>query len=315
MNKLLPLLAFSILLLVPAGSQDAFAVATLYGISYPHGGGGGASTLHVIDTTTGIATPVGPVGFDGCSGMDHNTVDGKMYAACERSSDGTPVLITINLLTGAGTEVGQTGLNPNISDISFRNSDNTLYAHDAILGSHKLNTISTVSGVGALVGSTGFTTGGGNGMAFSPLDTLYLQITFSSIGPWEMYTLDQTLGTAALATALTGFVSVERANAMNYNPDTGVLWASGFFAQGGGSSFITTIDPVTGIVSALIPSIDDLDAIAFVPSVTVGGELLPIDSTALMLAGLQSSAIWMLPVLAGIAGTGFYLVKFRTNKE
>jgi len=47
----------------------------------------------------------------------------------------------------------------------------------------------------------------------------------------------------------------------------------------------------------------------------VGGELLPIDSTALMLAGLQSSAIWMLPVLAGIAGTGFYLIKFRTNKE
>jgi len=47
----------------------------------------------------------------------------------------------------------------------------------------------------------------------------------------------------------------------------------------------------------------------------VGGEFLPIDSTALMLAGLQSSAIWMLPVLAGIAGTGFYLVKFRTNKE
>jgi len=47
----------------------------------------------------------------------------------------------------------------------------------------------------------------------------------------------------------------------------------------------------------------------------VGGEFLPIDSTALVLAGLQTSAIWMLPVLAGAAGTGFYLVKFRTNKE
>jgi len=47
----------------------------------------------------------------------------------------------------------------------------------------------------------------------------------------------------------------------------------------------------------------------------VGGELLPIDSTALLLAGLQTSAIWMLPALAGIAGTGFYLIKFRTNKE
>ena len=31
----------------------------------------------------------------------------------------------------------------------------------------------------------------------------------------------------------------------------------------------------------------------------VGGELLPIDSTTLLLAGLQTSAIWMLPVLAG----------------
>jgi len=47
----------------------------------------------------------------------------------------------------------------------------------------------------------------------------------------------------------------------------------------------------------------------------VGGELLPIDSTALMLAGLQSSAIWMLPVLAGAAGVGAYYIKTRMNKE
>ena len=45
--------------------------------------------------------------------------------------------------------------------------------------------------------------------------------------------------------------------------------------------------------------------------IVVGGELLPIDSTALMLAGLQSSAIWMLPVLAGAAGLGFAAFKLR----
>jgi len=50
-------------------------------------------------------------------------------------------------------------------------------------------------------------------------------------------------------------------------------------------------------------------------NVEVGGELLQIDSTALVLAGLQSSAIWMIPTLAGLAAAGFYLVKFRTNKE
>ena len=43
----------------------------------------------------------------------------------------------------------------------------------------------------------------------------------------------------------------------------------------------------------------------------VGGEFLPIDTTALMLAGLQSSAIWMLPVLAGAAGAGIAAFKLR----
>jgi len=68
------------------------------------------------------------------------------------------------------------------------------------------------------------------------------------------------------------------------------------------------------VVTGTFYAIDD---VTFTPEscAVVGGELLSIDSTALMLAGLQSSAIWMLPVLAGIAGTGFYLVKFRTNKE
>ena len=44
----------------------------------------------------------------------------------------------------------------------------------------------------------------------------------------------------------------------------------------------------------------------------VGGELLSIDNTALILAGIHST-IWMLPTLAGIAGAGIYLVKYRKN--
>jgi len=47
----------------------------------------------------------------------------------------------------------------------------------------------------------------------------------------------------------------------------------------------------------------------------VGGEFLPIDSTSLMLAGIQSSAVWMLPVLAGAAGAGAYYIRFRMNKD
>ena len=47
----------------------------------------------------------------------------------------------------------------------------------------------------------------------------------------------------------------------------------------------------------------------------VGGEFLPIDSTALVLAGLQTSAIWMLPVLAGIAGSAFGVLYIKSRRN
>lgn len=49
--------------------------------------------------------------------------------------------------------------------------------------------------------------------------------------------------------------------------------------------------------------------------IKVGGNLLSIDSTALILAGLQGSFIWMIPTIAGIAGAGVYLVRSRMNKD
>jgi len=47
----------------------------------------------------------------------------------------------------------------------------------------------------------------------------------------------------------------------------------------------------------------------------VGGEFLPIDSTALLLAGVQSSAIWMLPVLAGVAGSAFGVLYIKSRRN
>ena len=45
----------------------------------------------------------------------------------------------------------------------------------------------------------------------------------------------------------------------------------------------------------------------------VAGELLPLDSTALFLAGIQSMTVWMIPTVLGLAGAGIYLVKFRAR--
>ena len=45
----------------------------------------------------------------------------------------------------------------------------------------------------------------------------------------------------------------------------------------------------------------------------VAGELLPLDSSALFLAGIQSMTVWMIPTVLGLAGAGVYLVKFRAR--
>ncbi len=59
---------------------------------------------------------------------------------------------------------------------------------------------------------------------------------------------------------------------------------------------------------------DHSNCIDAIPPV-VGGELIPIDTTALMLAGLQTSAIWMLPVLAGVAGSAFGVLYIKSRRN
>lgn len=52
-----------------------------------------------------------------------------------------------------------------------------------------------------------------------------------------------------------------------------------------------------------------------VPPKAVAGELLSLDSMALVVAGLSSSAVWMIPTVVGLAGAGIYLIKTRTNRD
>jgi len=64
---------------------------------------------------------------------------------------------------------------------------------------------------------------------------------------------------------------------------------------------VTEADSVDASLEDLIPK--------------VGGLSMVIDSNALVLAGLQSTAMWMLPVVVGAAGIGAYFIKTRMNKE
>ena len=57
------------------------------------------------------------------------------------------------------------------------------------------------------------------------------------------------------------------------------------------------------ILTSAAPSFLGAD-FCFIEEMAIAGEFLPIDSTALFLAGLSQSAIWMIPTVLGLAGAG-----------
>jgi len=46
-------------------------------------------------------------------------------------------------------------------------------------------------------------------------------------------------------------------------------------------------------------------------TIPIGGELLPLDTTALLLAGVQSVSMWMIPVVVAGIGIGVFVIKRR----
>jgi len=284
------------------------ATANLVGLG--HIGSDGPSTFYTIDSVSGLATAVGPTGFERCSAMDIDDV-GTIFASCERIGTSAPVLITIDPSDGSGTEVGLTGAAFDVlAGASIRPSDGTYFAFDATLDDHRLRTVDTGSGLGSDVGSTGLSLDAGNGITFVG-DTLY----HIAIGG-GLHTLDQSLGTASPGTAMNFDQGFTRLKAMDNDPETGVIWA--IIGSGGSATSLGIVDVVAHTVTEVGPnnSVDRLDAIAVVPESQsqVAGELLPLDTSALMIAGLTSMSVWMIPTVLGLAGVGVYLVKFRANR-
>ncbi len=71
---------------------------------------------------------------------------------------------------------------------------------------------------------------------------------------------------------------------------------------------IDSCDPIAGCMTE--PS---SDPVCQPPTDTVAGELLPLNTSALMIAGLSSMSVFMIPAVAGIAGAAMYLVKYRAR--
>ena len=73
-----------------------------------------------------------------------------------------------------------------------------------------------------------------------------------------------------------------------------------------------------GIKSSTVSLVADdadpeLDAVVGFNAVAIGGEIIPIETTALLLAGAQTSAVWMAPLFAGTAGAAIIYIKKKRN--
>jgi len=243
MNKLLPLLAFSVLLLAPVGAQNAFAGITMFDdIIFDNGG--------VSPTTDG--------------GQAINTPTGTPFTAAEDFIlDGDFFVTDIHFVVNG---------NPaNFDILSFQYF------------------ILSDSG-----GSPGNILASGNAMDLEvePVTgTLVANVWFNLEEPFEA------------EEGVTYWIGIHETNVVG----SGIGWTFGTTGQGEGSHSSAVLPPTTWV-----SSVNNLwFLLSGHPPDVVGGELLPIDSTALLLAGLQSSAIWMLPVLAGAAGAGIAAFKLR----
>lgn len=140
----------------PLGALNGleFVGSTLYGTFITSGGGGAPSTLVIVNTTTGVLTPVGPTGLGPISGLAYEQASQVMYGI---TAGGVPAqLVTINLATGAAAVVGPTGVT-RIGSIEF-GPDGNLYGGVSQNGANPgdLLLINKNTGVAAVVGNTGF---------------------------------------------------------------------------------------------------------------------------------------------------------------
>ena len=253
----------------------------------------GESVLYKLDPATGEATEVGPIGFQGCNGMDFDT-SWTLFATC-KSAGGNLVLITIDQDTGSGQLVGDSGIAMRDdaleigSDISFRPLDGALYGYflDLDMGDF-LGTIDLSTGDVTEV-AAGSLVEFGNGMAFSPAGDL-LQSgskTLPSIGfiGAKLHTLNQmadpdgflsVTSSKGLKFSLTPedkSLETPRLNAMDFEPRTGLLFAS--VNDGGAESFLAIVNHKDGKVTLIGKTQDSLDAIAFVPVITEAAPSTP----------------------------------------
>jgi len=293
------------------GVTDVFATASILdaadvsnpGDMYGSSGQSGIDpgSIFLVSQVDGSQTFIGdPTSAGGLSGLafdDQNRLWGSNVFGPGGSnlleinpSDGSLIndVGPIQLAIGDDVKIQDLGFDP-ISKQLFGTSENTLYTIDRITG--------IATPVGLLPSSPGH-------IGFAPDGTLFM-VDRSSSG--TLFTLDPTNAGILTSVARSNLVELD---ALGVSP-LGIIFVSPSTFEGVGE-FIQTID-TAGIMTVVGSGTRQVADLTFVPDLAIGGTLIPIDTTALLVAGAQIISPWL--ILGVIAAVGIGLAVFTLKRN
>jgi len=208
-----------------------------------------------------------------------------------------------NLISTVGIITDTAGTQISIGDLTVQPGTDILFGIGSLSAGPFggiFYTIDTTNAQATQFGSTGFGVSGGLG--FAPDGTLYA----TTLG--ALLTIDPTNGNLLTLTSL------------SFNPEIdglGVRSDGTIFATGGAPKFntpftVTTIVPNSGLVTTIgitQVKLSDLDFIECQIVSPVGGEMIPLDTTMVLVSGSQYTAAWMIPVIVSVIGFAIVIAR------
>jgi len=272
--------------------------------------------LWTIDPSNGDSSLIG-LTFDGDTpvilpSLAVDPTSGIMYAgggggggqerACEDEEgefldvEDRPDLYIVDPDTGDLTLVGATN-EGNLVGLDFR-SDGILFAAVKVPGDgpggNSLGTVDTSTGDTTIIGSFGFDRI--NSIAF--FGGVLYGVSYND----ELYTIDTDNGEATVID-----------DESNIPLGASQFACDGTYYVGSQSDEFGTLDITNGVFTQLASQVlnEVIGGFAFIDTCTVvvGGTYIPIDQSALLLAGVQSVSMWMIPVVIAGIGIGVFVIK------